>query len=69
MNNEMNSTDVDLINELEALELRLFEAIWSIERVVTDELALIRKIHADLDWIKDLLVSKKFGHQDKGGFL
>jgi len=52
---------VELERGLEAMELRILESIWSLERAVLDELDALRKLQSSFDLIQTALLKQKFG--------
>jgi hypothetical protein len=48
-----------LEKELEGVELRILEAVWSLERSLLDQIDNVRCLKSDLSEIKELLIRTK----------
>jgi hypothetical protein len=48
-----------LERELEAVELRILEAIWSLERSLLDQINNVRTLKSDIREVKELLSETK----------
>jgi hypothetical protein len=46
---------LNLEREIENMELRILESVWSLERAVLDQMEILKSFRADLKWIKSQL--------------